>query len=577
MKAKPLLTMLANLGGQALITVGNQLSKTPIETNPSDLRSSEPQDAPDLTDDTLTQTDTQSPAMDVTAQNSDYTQYHFVDDIPLGFLSLKDFCAGRGIALDRTVKSGLAVELVDLVRQKSLNIYRFNAGMVNYYPVAVLNECFIKKGYLLDEKTVNPQYCKFEQTTPNDYLTINEFVTAYQVKKSGVPFSVVGGHNRAIASLAKQTNTPTITKPVLKLRHKGRTETNGYRETLAYPVEFLITYFQKYPNISMTPPEQQVPNTTPAVVTPVSQAVILPLTAPDGLPAIVAHEKLGQAVNARELHTFLQSKQQFADWIKNRIDKYNFTDNEDYLVHKFMKGENTGFERIDYWLSVDMAKEICMLEANEKGQMARRYYIACEKALLSGNALSAPDNQVMGQLVALIERQNRALSDLSAQFECHASAIANLEWELGETKRLIERKGSEVLAQVKLTGEHSHTIVGLLENKSAEQHRQSHDLLGEVFKKVQACEDALTATPAPRYFDNPQSPARHSVIGFCALHKIKVKQTDKAIGMGLRTLAKQLGREHEIVKDVPHERFGMVNSYPDDLLTTYFTQQGCLL
>ena len=49
-------------------------------------------------------------------------------------------------------------------------------------------------------------------------------------------------------------------------------------------------------------------------------------------------EKEGeQLVSARELHEFLESKQQFVDWIKNRIEKYGFIENEDFTLHKFME------------------------------------------------------------------------------------------------------------------------------------------------------------------------------------------------------------------------------------------------
>ena len=44
-----------------------------------------------------------------------------------------------------------------------------------------------------------------------------------------------------------------------------------------------------------------------------------------------------ETVNARELHTFLESKQDFSTWIKNRIEKYEFVENADYLLHKFME------------------------------------------------------------------------------------------------------------------------------------------------------------------------------------------------------------------------------------------------
>lgn len=87
-----------------------------------------------------------------------------------------------------------------------------------------------------------------------------------------------------------------------------------------------------------------------------------------------------RAVNARELHAFLDSKQDFSTWIKARIDKYGFVENQDYQsFHKIVERETGGTTRIEYALSLDMAKELSMVENNEKGRKARKYFIECEK------------------------------------------------------------------------------------------------------------------------------------------------------------------------------------------------------
>ncbi|QQV91499.1 anti-repressor Ant [Tenacibaculum phage Gundel_1] len=92
----------------------------------------------------------------------------------------------------------------------------------------------------------------------------------------------------------------------------------------------------------------------------------------------ITDSEKGKAVNARELHTFLESKQDFTTWLKARIYKYDFIEGEDYTFHKVMEG-NT--KKHEYALSIDCAKEIAMVEGNEKGKQARRYFINCEKQL----------------------------------------------------------------------------------------------------------------------------------------------------------------------------------------------------
>lgn len=89
-----------------------------------------------------------------------------------------------------------------------------------------------------------------------------------------------------------------------------------------------------------------------------------------------------KAVNARELHDFLESKRDFSNWIKDRIEKYGLVENEDYVVFaNFGENSKGGRPQIEYALSVDAAKELSMVEGNEKGKQARRYFIECEKVL----------------------------------------------------------------------------------------------------------------------------------------------------------------------------------------------------
>lgn len=87
-----------------------------------------------------------------------------------------------------------------------------------------------------------------------------------------------------------------------------------------------------------------------------------------------------KAVSARELYAFLESKQEFSNWIKSRIDKYGFVENQDYEVFdNFIKNPLGGRPTTEYALSIDMAKELSMVENNERGREARRYFIECEK------------------------------------------------------------------------------------------------------------------------------------------------------------------------------------------------------
>ena len=98
-----------------------------------------------------------------------------------------------------------------------------------------------------------------------------------------------------------------------------------------------------------------------------------------------------QLCNARELHAFVKSKQEYATWIKNRINEYGFIQDEDYLV---ITERTNGRPRKEYHITLDMGKELGMVERNERGRQIRQYFIRCErtlKALQQPQQLALPE------------------------------------------------------------------------------------------------------------------------------------------------------------------------------------------
>lgn len=95
------------------------------------------------------------------------------------------------------------------------------------------------------------------------------------------------------------------------------------------------------------------------------------------------------AVNSRDLHKVLESKQDFSTWIKKRLDDTLAEENVDFICfHKKMEANNATM--IEYIISLDTAKEIAMLERNQKGKQIRKYFIECEKELQNQNKLTLP-------------------------------------------------------------------------------------------------------------------------------------------------------------------------------------------
>lgn len=101
---------------------------------------------------------------------------------------------------------------------------------------------------------------------------------------------------------------------------------------------------------------------------------------------IYENETKEKLINAREMFYELRgsgTKTKFTDWINDRIIKYGFIIKMDYFpFRKFTKGDEKGFgnkSTKEYYLTIDTAKEICMIENNEIGRKIRRYFIETEK------------------------------------------------------------------------------------------------------------------------------------------------------------------------------------------------------
>lgn len=113
-----------------------------------------------------------------------------------------------------------------------------------------------------------------------------------------------------------------------------------------------------------------------------------------------------QLVSARELHEFLEVGRDFTTWIKGRIKKYEFVENVDFTIVKsfHQNGGKGGRPVEEYVLNIDMAKELSMIENNEKGREARKYFIKCEKKLREITKPQLPQDY-LSALKALVESE----------------------------------------------------------------------------------------------------------------------------------------------------------------------------
>jgi phage anti-repressor protein len=119
-------------------------------------------------------------------------------------------------------------------------------------------------------------------------------------------------------------------------------------------------------------------------------------------------------VDARELHASLQVKSEFNYWIRRRIEEYGFKEGEEFSSNLKKIGDGAGRSRIDYLITVDMAKELAMVERTEFGQRVRRYFIECEKELRNRSTNHPGLSKIENALVEVAREHDARISKLES-------------------------------------------------------------------------------------------------------------------------------------------------------------------
>lgn len=141
------------------------------------------------------------------------------------------------------------------------------------------------------------------------------------------------------------------------------------------------------------------------------------------------------AVNARDIHEHLKVKTRFNDWISRIIERYAFVEDSDYS--KLSNGK-----KVDYIVTLDMAKELCMVDDNAKGKEYRKYFIKIEKET-SKKSLMTPN-----QITEALALTAKSLTLQDERMDSHNDRISELEQnrrlETWQEKALIDAHHKKV-------------------------------------------------------------------------------------------------------------------------------------
>ena len=142
-------------------------------------------------------------------------------------------------------------------------------------------------------------------------------------------------------------------------------------------------------------------------------------------------------VSARELHDFLEVGARYNDWFP-RMCEYGFSEGTDFYSFLSKTESAGGRPSQDAMITLDMAKELCMIQRNEKGKQARQYFIQLEKDWNSPEKVMARALDIAHQTIKGLKQEN----------EVQAQRISEYEPKIQYLDRILQSKGTVTTKQI---------------------------------------------------------------------------------------------------------------------------------
>ena len=153
-------------------------------------------------------------------------------------------------------------------------------------------------------------------------------------------------------------------------------------------------------------------------------------------------------VSARDLHDGLEIGTRFNDWFP-RIVEYGFSEGKDFYSKMSKTSESGGRPSIDYEITVDMAKQICMVQRSEKGRQYRQYFLDLEKAWNTPEQVFARALKMADKTIDKLKGENAVLLEDVQRMkpkEIFADAVATSHTSIliGDLAKLIKQNGVDI-------------------------------------------------------------------------------------------------------------------------------------
>lgn len=179
-------------------------------------------------------------------------------------------------------------------------------------------------------------------------------------------------------------------------------------------------------------------------------------------------------IDGRDLHAFLEVETPYNKWF-SRMTEYGFTENEDFWTN--LSESTGGRPAVEHLMTLDMAKELCMIQRNERGKQARQYFLAVEKAWNSPEKIMARAlvyaNKKIESLGTTIQVQQQQIAELQPKatyydliLQCkNAIPISTIAKDYGYSAR----KLNEMLNEYGVQFKHGKNSPWLLYQKYADK------------------------------------------------------------------------------------------------------------
>lgn len=194
-----------------------------------------------------------------------------------------------------------------------------------------------------------------------------------------------------------------------------------------------------------------------------------------------------QLVSGRELHEFLEIRTKYKDWFRRMVE-YGFEEEIDFIRVAQKRAtnnlKNPVTTVIDHAISIDMAKEISMIQRTEKGKIARQYFINCEKKLKEVKKLS-PMELMELQFIALKEQKEK-IAQVENRVDKLEEDMPLFQIDCKEIQALVRKKGIEALGGYRSIAYNDNSLRGKVYSDIQQQIRREFGVLRyEAIKRSQ--------------------------------------------------------------------------------------------